>query len=199
MAAVSSSIKRGGGLQVAEGGIGEAGHQRSQARVILRLRGGRGRAQGAAVKSALEGDDLVAALGRAVQADQLDRRLVGLRAGVAEEGLPAETPLRKRLGPKPLQLGVPGVGDVDQLAQLLADGLDDRGRAMPQQVAPPAGKQIEVAVPFGVPHPGVFAADQGHGKPPVVGDHVALEEFEDFWGSHATRDWGLGIGDWTEG
>ena len=156
MAAVSSSISAAVGLQVSERRVGEAGHQRPEALVILRLGGGGGRAEGAAVESALERDDLVAMLGRAVQADQLDRRLVGLGAGVAEERLPAEAPFRKRLGPKPLQLGVPGVGDVDQLAQLIADGLDHRGRAMTQQVAAPAGKQIEIAIPLVVPHPGIL-------------------------------------------
>ena len=184
MAAVSSSIRRGGGVQVAERRVGEAGHQRPQALVILGLGGGGGRAQGAAVETALEGDDLVAVLGRAVQPDQLDGRLVGLGARVAEERLPAETPLRKGLGPEPLQLGVPGVGDVDQLAQLVADGLDDRRRAMAQQVAAPAGEEVEIAVALAVPHPGVLAADQGDGKASVVGDHVALKELEDFLGIH---------------
>ena len=64
IAAVSSSISRAVGLQVAEGGIDEAGHQRPEPLMILGLRGGRGGAQGAAVEAALEGDDLVAALGR---------------------------------------------------------------------------------------------------------------------------------------
>ena len=96
---------------------------------------------------------------------------------------------RKRLGPQPLQLGVPGVGHVDQLAQLLADRLDHRRRAVAQQVASPAGKQIQVAVPLGVPDVGAFAADQGHGKPAVVGNHVLLEELEDFAELMGRFDW----------
>ena len=100
MAAVSSSISRAHGLQIAERRVDEAGHQRPEALVILGLGGGRGRAQRAAVKAALEGDDLVALLGR-VQADQLDGGFVGLGPRVAEERLPAETPLRRALAQSP--------------------------------------------------------------------------------------------------
>ncbi len=146
----------GHGVQVAERGVDEAGHQRPEPLVVLRLRGGRGRAQRAAVEAALEGDDLVALLGR-VQPGELDGRLVGLGARVAEERLAAETPLRQRLGPQALQFGVPGVGHVDQLAQLLADGLDHRRRTMAQQIAAPAAEQVEIAVPLGVPDVRSFA------------------------------------------
>ena len=47
------------GVQVAEWGVDKAGHQGSQAFVILGLGRGRGRSHRAAVKSALEGDDFV--------------------------------------------------------------------------------------------------------------------------------------------
>ena len=92
----------GGRLQVAEGRSRRTLPPAAPALVILGLGGGRGRGQGAAVEPALEGDDLVAALGRAVQPHQLDGRLVGLGAGVAEKRLPAEAPLAR--GPWPTAL-----------------------------------------------------------------------------------------------
>ena len=76
----------GHGLEVAEGGIAEAGQQRLDALVVLRLAGGGERAEGSAMEAVEHGDDLVAA-GLAVQAGQLDGGLVRLGAAVAEEAL----------------------------------------------------------------------------------------------------------------
>ncbi len=55
----------------------------------------------------------------------------------------------------------------------------DRLGAMAQQVAAPAGEEIEVAVAFGIPDVRTFAADQGHGVAAVVGHHVAVEQVDD--------------------
>ena len=55
----------GHGVEIAEGGVDEAGHQRPQALVIFGLGRGGQRAERAAVEAAFEGDDLVAVLGRA--------------------------------------------------------------------------------------------------------------------------------------
>ena len=93
MAAVSSSISFFTAVQIAERSVDEAGHQRAQAFVILRLgRGGR-RRLACGRESRRERDDLVAFL-RRVQPGQLDGRFVGLGARVAEERLAAEAPLR---------------------------------------------------------------------------------------------------------
>ena len=143
--------------------------------MVFRLGRGRGGPQRPAVEPALERDDLVALLGR-VQAGQLDRRLVGFGARVAEERLAVKTPLGERLGPAALQLGVPSVGHVDQLAQLLADRLDHRRRAMSQQIAAPTVEQVEVAVPLRVPHVRSLAPHQADGKAIVVGNYVTLEQ-----------------------
>ncbi len=78
-------------------------------------------------------------------------------------------------GERALGFHVPGVGHVDQLADLVADRLDDPGRAVAEQVAAPAGEEVEVAVPLGVPDPRTLAPDQADREPPVVGDHVPLE------------------------
>src|SRR4029453_2766863 len=74
-----------GRFQVAIGGILKTGDERAEPLVIFGL-GRRGeRAERAAVEAAREGDDLVAAF--AVQSSKLDRRLVRLRAAVAEKRL----------------------------------------------------------------------------------------------------------------
>ena len=106
---------------------------------------------------------------------QLDRRLVGLGAAVAEEALAAERPLGECLGERSLGFHVPGIGHVDQLPDLVANRLDDPGRAMAEQVAAPAREEVEVAVPFGIPDPRAFAPDQTDRVPPVIGDHIPIE------------------------
>ena len=88
---------------------------------------------------------------------------------------PPKRPLGERLGEAPLRLDVPGVRDVDQLADLLADRLDHARRAVAEQVAAPAGEEVEVAVPLGVPDLRALAADQADRVAAVVRDHVPLE------------------------
>src|SRR5262249_61022849 len=121
--------------------------------VILRWAGGAERAHRAAVEAVERGDDLVAPRA-AVQSRQLDRRLVRLGAGVTEEALAAPAgALAQRLCQTPLCLGIPGVRDVDQPADLLAHCLDDARRAVAEQVAAPARQEVEAAVARGLPHP----------------------------------------------
>ena len=52
-------------------------------------------------------------------AHELDRRLVGLGAGVAEEHGPAQRARRQALGQRAVRLGVEEVGDVHQPPDLL--------------------------------------------------------------------------------
>ena len=124
------------------------------------------------------GDDLVASR-LAVEAGDLDGRLVGLRPTVAEEALagPAGA-LAQRLGELPLRFGVPGVGHMDEPADLFAHRLDDARRAMAQEIAAPAGKEVEIAVPFVVPDVGSFAAHQANRIARVVGNDVTLIQVE---------------------
>ncbi len=76
------------GVEVVERAVAEAGRQRLEALVVLGLGGGRHGGQGASVERTLEADDLPF-VGRMTQArvlaHQLDRRLIGLGARVAEE------------------------------------------------------------------------------------------------------------------
>ena len=64
---------------------------------------------------------------------------------------------------------------MNQLAHLLADRLDDPRRAMAKQVTAPAGEEIEVAVPLGIPDPGPLAPNQAYREAPIIGDHVPIE------------------------
>ena len=111
-----------------------------------------------------------------MQADEFDRRFVRLGAPVAEERLAPEAPFRQRRAHSPWSLDIPGVGHVDQRAQLPADSLDDRFRTVAQEVAAPARKEIQIAVAFAVPNMGSFAPDEVDRKAIVVGNDKLLKE-----------------------
>jgi hypothetical protein len=64
---------------------------------------------------------------------------------------------------------------MDELSHLFADGLDDAGRAVAQQVAAPSREEVEIAVPLGIPDPGAFAPDETDRISAVIRDHVPLE------------------------
>src|SRR5262249_21640055 len=133
----------------------------------------------------------------AVEASKLNRRLDRLRTAVAEEALAAEAAaLAQRLGQPSLSLGVPGVGHVNQLADLVAHRLDDSRRTVAEQVAAPARKEVEVAVTLGIPHPGACAARQANRIARVVADDVTLEQVNDFWGGSHENQWFVVRGSW---
>ena len=188
-------------IEIAVGGVLEAGKHRPQALVVFRLGGGGDGAERAAVEAAAEGDDLVLhAVG--AEANELDRRLVGLGAGIAEERLSAEAPLGEEPGPFPLGLGVPGVGDMDQPRDLLLHCLDDRRRAMAEEVAAPAREEIEILTPLGIPDLRSHAAFEADREPPVIGDDVAVEGVDHrLRGGTVSLDGGhtglLNWGDWS--
>src|SRR5437762_14381413 len=93
-------------------------------------------------------DDLVAAVRLAVEPGELDDGFIRLGAAVAEEALGVEpAAFDQRLGEQSLRLHVPCVRDVDQLANLLADGGHDARRAMADQIAAPPREDIEIAFP----------------------------------------------------
>ena len=161
-------------VEIAVGGVLEAGQHRPEAFMVFRL-GSRGHAaERAAVEAAAEGDDLVLhAVG--AEADELDRRLVGLGAGTAEESLAAEAPLGEEPGPFPLGLGVPGIGDRDQPRDLVLHRLHDRRRAVAEEVASPAGEEIEVLAPLGIPDLRSGPALEADREALVVGDDIPVE------------------------
>src|SRR4051812_21897610 len=98
------------------------------------------------------GDDLVAAVGLAVEPGELDRRLVGLGSAVAEEEFSREgASTAQSFREQSLLFGVPRVGNVDELANLTADRLDDAWRTVPEQTAAPTGEEVEVGFAFVIP------------------------------------------------
>src|SRR5438128_1391471 len=52
-------------------------------------------------------------------------------------------------------------------------------RTVAEQVAAPAGEEIEVAAALRVPDERFLAADQANGEARVVGDHVLVEKIHD--------------------
>src|SRR5262249_13101071 len=162
----------------AEGGVTEAGQQRLEALVILRLTGGAEGPERAAVETVHHRDDLVAPR-LAVQPRQLDGRLVRLGAAVTEETLAFQAAALDQLpGELTLGLGVPRVGDVDQPPDLVADRLHHARRAVANQVAAPAGEEVVVAVALGVPDVRPLAAHQGDRVARVVADDVLAKKVD---------------------
>ena len=110
-------------------------------------------------------------------ARDLERRLVGLGAGVGEVDLAAQRGLGQALGQAQPRLGVEEVADVDQALGLLADRRDDGRVAVPEAVDGQAGLEVEVLVALVVPQPRALAADELDAQARVGGDQVvALEQ-----------------------
>ena len=134
------------GVGVAD--VGDAGDERGEAAPLLRLGGGeRKRAHGAAVESAEEGDDVLAA---GVIAGELEGALDGLGAGVAV--VEAVRAGHGRDGGEALGEGrrvfvvEVGAGHVDELGGLLLDGGDDLRMAMAGRDDGDAGGEVEELV-----------------------------------------------------
>src|SRR6266404_6359375 len=65
--------------------------------------------------------------------------------------------------------------------------LNHAWRAMADQVAAPAGEEIEITLPLGVPDVGPLAAPQADGEAAVVADHVFLEQGDGVVAGHGSR------------
>jgi len=170
-----------GGALVDGGGDGprgrrdrkETGHERSEGRLLGLLRRRRQRSVGASVKAALQRDDVAAGLGLA---RDLQRRLVGLGAGVGKVHPAAQRALGQPLGQRHRGLGVDEVADVNQLRRLLGDRAHDGGVAVAQRADRQAGLEVQVLVALVVVEQRALAAHELHGHPHVGGDQVlALE------------------------
>ena len=96
-------------------------------------------------------DDLIAAR-------QLQRRLVGLGARVAEERAALERAPGQRLGELQLRLDVVEVRDVQQAAGLRGDGVREAGVAVAQHAHRDARGHVEVAAPLDVEQRAPLAA-----------------------------------------
>lgn len=131
----------------------------------LFLRGGAHPAKGASVKSLLRADDLVAiafsGLGGPIQPGELDQRLIGLRAAIAEEN-----PSRACVADQPpSEFALVGIAKeiarVDQFGRLALDGGDPVGVAVAERVDRNARREIKIDVALVIPDARTRAAHDG--------------------------------------
>ena len=155
------------GLEVVVRNPQEALDQRLETRLHLAVRRRAEGGEGAAVEAAFHDDDHrdVHLEAVPVQAGKLDRRLVRLCTGIAEEcpAHPRDPPERVRqlfLGGDPVQ-----VRGVHEAARLVAEGLRHRRVGVTETAHRDASDGIEVPASLLVPQPDAF--------PPIEGDRLA--------------------------
>ena len=160
---------RDGGFQrgqVIGGHLLEAsGQRRETVAQALAARSGQ-RTEGTAVEAAAQGDDLVgvALLDLAhVAAGQLDAGLVGLGAGIAEEGLAMMAGAQQQAGQLQLLFLIEEVADVPELVGLGFQGGADLVVAVAQGGHRNAGQQVHIFLTVHVPQPRALASDHSHG------------------------------------
>ena len=168
MHAVSSSTAAASDAGVVELREGHARDERLEGGALRRLPGHRERAERAAVERVLERDDARLA-GRLARV--LDRRLDGLRAGVAEERVRAAEALGEQLGEARHRLRPVEVRDVPEPVELLVRGGERCGMAVAEPDDGDAADEIEVAAAVDVLEPRAVAAHERH-----VGARVRLEQ-----------------------
>ena len=147
---------------------GDVARQRLERLAVGRLGGQRQRAHGAAVEAALGGHDV----GAAGAPGQLERRLVGLGAGVGEEHLARPPRVEQReqlLGQPDLRLGGEEVRDVAERLELRRHRRDQGRVPVAERVDRDAAEEVDVLLAVGVPDVGALAADQRQlGRPEGV-------------------------------
>ena len=99
--------------------------------------------------------------GAPVLAGDLQRRLVGLGPGVGEEHLPEPGQVREPVRQLLLLPRRVQVGDVDERAGLLLDGLEPGGVRVAEGHGRDPGREVQVGPSLGVPDAAALAADQG--------------------------------------
>ena len=122
--------------------------------------------EGAAVEAAGQGDDVdgIPALHLGlVAAGQLDGRLVGLGAGVAEEGLAEVSRAEEPAGQLELGLLVEEVAYVPERVRLLHESFVDLVVAVAHGRDGDAGEQVDVFLAVDVPEAGALAVVDGNG------------------------------------
>src|ERR1700733_2777299 len=105
-------------------------------------------------------------------ARELDRRLVGLRAGVAEKDLAAEAALRKPLRQPHCGLCVKQVGDVHQRSDLLAHCRHHPRGTMTKICHTNSPQEVEVLLAVLVVEPRSLSPHELHREARVGADHA---------------------------
>jgi hypothetical protein len=172
----------GGRLEIAVVDVRHAWQGRPEALAVFRVPGDGDGPEGAAVERVFERDDAVAvrlALGEEVAAGELDHRLVGLGAGVAEEG-PVKAGHRAELLGEAQVLGVVEVvRDVHEPPRLLGDGRDEAGMSVPERRDGHARGEVEVAAALGVEELGAFSSVKDKGSLAVIAEKTLLAGSEE--------------------
>ena len=153
--------------------------QRIKKTLYLLLAGGRNRGHGAAMEGIGGGDDFVAlrSIGvAAVLAGQLDGRLVGLGAAVAEEGLIGKGVVAEQLRQFDLLRDLIIIGTMNQLCGLLLQSRNDLGMTVPQIVDRHTPEKIKVLFAIGIPQAAPFSPDR-HDRVAAIGPHDVSVRF----------------------
>src|SRR5262249_31543502 len=172
--------RRGG---VAERHEAHRPEHRPEVLPVLLLAGDRYGGDGAAVERPLGGDD-GDALGTArhhllVAAGELERGLVRLPAGVAEEGAVGEAAARERVGEADLLLDEVEVRRVDEPTRLHGDGGGELGVGVAEAAHGDPRRHVEVALAADVPQLHALAARQHDRLLLVVLDEVMRGDVEE--------------------
>ena len=173
--------------EVVVGHVLEPRHERLEAVTVLLLPGGGHRGEGAPVEGIPHRDDLVAIAREvlaAVSPGQLEGRLVGFGARVAEEDPVAERVLAEKPGEMGLGRRMKEVGHVDQRPRRLPDGSRDPRMAVPERYDADPGGEIQVLAPIGIPDADPLATDQADGGPGIRRNVVPLGPLEERLGVH---------------
>ena len=137
------------GRNVAEGQLQEARGLGAEALDVFLLPAGRDGGDGAAVESALEGEDVVLAgvtLGKVVAPGRLDRAFQRLGARIGEEHLVGEGRLRQPAAEAFLAGDLVEVRQVPDLLGLVLQRGDEMGMGVAQRIDGDAGGEIEISL-----------------------------------------------------
>ena len=175
--------------QVVEVGKVDARQQRFEPLVILGLPRRRDGADGAPVERIVEGEEAELASGDGVAplAGELEGRLPGLGAGVAEEHAVGEGVFHQQLRQSCRGNRVVEVGHVHQLPRLFLDRLEDVVITVPEGVDRQAADEVEVAVAVEVEQVDPVAPFEDEIGPVVRLQDVLVLLLDHFFGSHVYR------------
>ena len=148
--------------------------QRLETRLRFAAAGRRERRDRASVERFIHDDDRggLDAFLMPVKARELDRRLVRLASGIAEENTFHAGDRGKAIGELLLQRDLVDVRRVDEHAHLLAQHGGEARMRVTEAAHRNASERVEIALALGIPQPRAFTALESDGKAGVSVHHV---------------------------